>query len=235
MKKYYSYIYLDSIVIDDLYPQVFDEFAEKNVTYSNEDISNVSLNSNILNILGSSIDKNENSIFSDHIKIVTSTAKKAQLLIDHFKGDETSISKIIQKNIPFSESIFFVGKSTFFLRDILNKTTGKSLFVSDAQYRNSQTSIYLSDEYVVLTDDAVFVLETGDDEYIYRYKRNMYEDYSPSIIEIMMHLSNIKIRKDIRHLTSAIQKRRSFDFYVFGELIHTNDNFYKISPFAVWQ
>ena len=117
----------------------------------------------------------------------------------------------------------------------MNKTTGKSLFVSDAQYRNSQTSIYLSDEYVVLTDDAVFVLETGDDEYIYRYKRNMYEDYSPSIIEIMMHLSNIKIRKDIRHLTSAIQKRRSFDFYVFGELIHTNDNFYKISPFAVWQ
>ena len=114
MKKYYSYIYLDSIVIDDLYPQVFDEFAEKNVTYSNEDISNVSLNSNILNILGSSIDKNENSIFSDHIKIVTSTAKKAQLLIDHFKGDETSISKIIQKNIPFSESVFFVGKSTFF-------------------------------------------------------------------------------------------------------------------------
>ena len=121
------------------------------------------------------------------------------------------------------------------MRDIFDKNTGKSLFINDVSYRDSYTYGHLSDEYVVLTDEAVLVLETGDDEYIYRYKNHIYEDYSPDILEIMMHLSNIKIRKDVRHLTSVIKKRRSFDFYVFGELIHTNTNFYKISPFAVWQ
>ncbi len=47
MKNFYSYVYLDKIVIDDLYPQVFeDDITEKNITHSNEDIVDMNINAN---------------------------------------------------------------------------------------------------------------------------------------------------------------------------------------------
>lgn len=122
----------------------------------------------------------------------------------------------------------------FFLRDIFDKSTGRSLFVNVKPYPDSYSPAILTDENVVLNNDAVFVLETGGDEYVHKYRNGYYRDYSSGILEIMMHVSNIKIRKDVRHLTSVIQKRASFNFFVFGELIHTNSCFYKISPFAIW-
>lgn len=235
MKNYYSYVYLDSTVIDDLYPQVFgDDTIGIEVLKTREEVINADINANFLSVLGSKLDSSKNTISSENTKIVTSTARKAQLLINHFKTDEISIEKIIEQNRPLNESVYFVGQSKFFLRDILDKSTGRSLFVNVMPHRASFTSEDFTDENVVLNNDAVFVLETGDDEYVQRYRNGYYRDYSPGILEIMMHVSNIKIRKDVRHLTSVIRKRASFNFFVFGELIHTNSNFYKISPFAIW-
>lgn len=235
MKKYYSYVYLDSTVIDDLYPQVFgDDAIGIEVLKTREEVINADINANFLNVLGSKLDSSKNTISSENTKIVTSTARKAQLLINHFKTDEISIEKIIEQNRPLDESVYFVGQSRFFLRDIFDKSTGMSLFVNVEPHHASYTSANLANENVVLNNDAVFVLETGDDEYVRRYRNGYYIDYSPDILEIMMHVSNIKIRKDVRHLTSVIHKRASFNFFVFGELIHTNSNFYKISPFAIW-
>lgn len=114
MKKYYSYIYLDNVIIEDLYPQVFGDTVKTIISKSIEDKANADVNANILNIIGAEIDASEHTITSENVEIVTSIARKAQLLINYFKEDETSISKIIQKNIPFSESVYFVGKSTFF-------------------------------------------------------------------------------------------------------------------------
>ncbi len=232
MKKFYSYVYLDKNIIDDLYPQVFDDdITEKSITNSNEDITNMNINANLFNILGSEAKNSENNIFSENVKIVTSTARKAQLLINYFKTDTMYIQEIILENQPFDESIFFVGRSTFFLRDIYNKNTGESLFPDDMIMLFNRSN----PPRIELNNDSILILETGDDEYVRRYKKYGCMDFNPYTLEIMMHLSNIKIRKDVRHLTSVIRKRTSFDFYVFGELIHTNENFYKISPFAMWQ
>lgn len=229
MKEYYSFVYLDSTVIDDLYPQVFEDDAiEIEVSKSGEETTNADINASFLNILGSKVDSSERTISSKNAKIITSTARKAQLLIKFFEGEELSVEKIIKKNFPLDESIFFVGKSTFFLKDIFDKRTGKSMLVHGGPYGTSTS------ENVVLNDDAVFVLETGDDEYVRRYKNGTYIDFLPDILEIMMHVSNVKIRKDVRHMTSVIRQKSSFNFFVFGELIHTNANFYKISPFAIW-
>ena len=110
MKKFYSYVYLDKNIIDDLYPQVFDDdITEKSITNSNEDITNMNINANLFNILGSEAKNSENNIFSENVKIVTSTARKAQLLINYFKTDTMYIQEIILENQPFDESIFFVG------------------------------------------------------------------------------------------------------------------------------
>lgn len=237
MKEYYSYVYLDSAVIDDLYPQVFgDDAIGVEVLKTREEVINADINANFLNVLGSKLDSSKNTISSENTKIVTSTARKAQLLINRFKTDEISITEIIKKerNRLLDESIYFVGKSIFFLRDIFDKSTGRSLLVNVEPHCALYTSARFTGENVVLNSDAVFVLETGDDEYVHRYRNGYYEDYSSGILEIMMHVSNIKIRKDVRHLTSVIRKRASFNFFVFGELIHTNYDFYKISPFAIW-
>lgn len=222
MKNFYSYVYLDTVVIDDLYPQVFEnDIIEKNIIQSNEDTTNMKVNANLLNILGSEARDIENNTFSESSKIVTSTARKAQLLINHLKTDKVSLQDIITDNQETEESIFFVGKSTFFLKDIYNKETGKSIFL------NSHTNLELN-------ENSILILETGDDYYIEKYKRTGYPS-SPCLFEAMMHISNIKIRKDVRHLTSVIHQRNQFDFFVLGELIHTNYKFYKISPFAIWQ
>lgn len=222
MKNFYSYVYLDKNVIDDLYPQVFnDDIVEKNIIQSNEDAINMNINANLLNMFGSEAKNIENKTFSENTKIVTSTARKAQMLINHLKTDKMSLQDIIKDNQQSEESVFFVGKSTFFLKDIYNKETGKSIFL------NSHINLELN-------ENSILILETGDDYYIEKYMRTGYPS-SPCLFEAMMHVSNVKIRKDVRHLTSVIHQRNPFVFFVFGELIHTNHKFYKISPFAIWQ
>lgn len=222
MKNYYSYIYLDKIVIDDLYPQVFnDDIIEKNISQSNEDTINMNINANLLNIFESETRDIENSTFSKNSKIITSTARKAQMLINNLKTDKVSLQDIIIDNQQPKESIFFVGRSSFFLKDIYNKETGESIFF------NNHTNL-------VLNDNSILILETGDDYYIEKYKRTGFPS-PPYLFEAMMHVSNIKIRKDVRHLTSVIHQRNQYEFFVFGELIHTSYRFYKISPFAIWQ
>lgn len=117
MKKYYSYVYLDSTVIDDLYPQVFgDDAIGTEILKTREEVINADINANFLNVLGSKLDSSKNTISSENTKIVTSTARKAQLLINHFKTDEISIEKIIEQNRPLNESVFFVGQSRFFFK-----------------------------------------------------------------------------------------------------------------------
>lgn len=64
------------------------------------------------------------------------------------------------------------------------------------------------------------------------YKSNQNKNINYGLI---MHMSNTKIKKDIRHLTWEIKKAKHFKFYVFGELIKSSDRFYQISPFAIWQ
>lgn len=233
MKQFYSFVYLDSTAIDDLYPQVFhDDAIETIATQSIEDTNDAEINANILKTIVGSIDSRVSTMLSPNARMVTSTARRAQLLIDYFKTDEISIANIIRENTPFTEGLFFVGQSTFFLRNIYDKKTGKSLFA----HAESQQLPYSSNEGVVLNTDAVLVLETGDEEYVYRYSQGRYVDYSPHILEIMMHVSNVKIRKDVRHLTSAIRRRASFRFFVFGLLVPTGrSEFYKISPLAIWQ
>ena len=176
MKKFYSYVYLDKNIIDDLYPQVFDDdITEKSITNSNEDITNMNINANLFNILGSEAKNSENNIFSENVKIVTSTARKAQLLINYFKTDTMYIQEIILENQPFDESIFFVGRSTFFLRDIYNKNTGESLFPDDMIMLFNRSN----PPRIELNNDSILILETGDDEYVRRYKKYGCMDFNP--------------------------------------------------------
>ena len=233
MKQFYSFVYLDSTAIDDLFPQVFnDDAIETIVTESSEETNDVAVNSDLFTVIGGAIDSRVSTTLSQNTRMVTSTARKAQLLISKFRTDEISIERIIQRNIPLTEGIFFVGQSTFFLRDIRDSTTDKSMFTEDEPNRPPHSS----DENVVLNKDAILVLETGGEEYVRRYRNRRYMDYTPDILEIMMHVSNVKIRKDVRHLTSVIRRRASFKLFVFGLLVPTSrDEFYKISPFAIWQ
>lgn len=222
MKNFYSFVYLDKDSVDDLYSQVFeDDVVEKFITNSNEDITDIDINANLLNVFGSQAKNSENNTFLENVKIVTSTARKAQLLINRFKTDKMSLQDIIKDNKQWEESIYFIGKSTFFLKDIYNKETGKSIFLNNC-------------ENFELSENSILILETGDDYYIEKYKRTGYPS-SPYIFEAMMHVSNIKIKKDVRHLTSVIQQRNQFNFFVFGQIIHNDNKFYKISPFAIWQ
>lgn len=234
MKDYYSFVYLDSDAIDMLYPQVFGDIIERNITHLNEEGVDASASSNILNILGVNVKSIENSAASENVKLVTSTPRKAQLLIRHFKRKIISIQGIIENCQSIDESFCFVGTGTFFLSDIYNKETGISLFQNT--YEQGVRRINLDDKSVIIMESGStdfingYCLEyTESDDY---YKNNSNNELKYGII---MHMSNTKIKKDIRHLTWEIKKTKHFKFYVFGELIKSSDRFYQISPFAIWQ
>ena len=234
MKDYYSFVYLDNDAIDILYPQVFGDIVEKNIIHSSEESVDASINANLLSILGSNASSKENSLSSENVKLITSTARKAQLLIKHFqKNNSLSLQDIITNNQPFMESLCFVGKDVFFLSDIYNKKTGSSLF----------SSMFDDTRRINLDDDSVLILETGDTAFIKEHCSGYIDtdDYyainvtANADFGIMMHMSNSKIKKDIRHLTWVIKRAKHFNFFVFGELIKSSDKYYKISPFAIWQ
>ena len=234
MKDYYSFIYLDNDSIDILYPQVFGDITERSIIHSSEESIDASINANILTVLGANTNSKENNMASESIKFVTSTPRKAQLLIKHFQSNIVSIQDIIENCQPFDESLCFVGSGIFFLSDIYDNKTGNSLF---------QNTLENCLRRINLDDRSVLIMESGNTDFIIKncseymnsdnyYKSNQNKNINYGLI---MHMSNTKIKKDIRHLTWEIKKAKHFKFYVFGELIKSSDRFYQISPFAIWQ
>lgn len=141
------------------------------------------------------------------------------------------LSKILLlKNQTKEDSIFFVGKAPFFLRDICDAETGIS---------------QLSDEheYVRFTDNSLIMMESGNTAFIRDFSSTYMDsdDYYAinmsklSKYGILMNLSNSKTRKNIRHLNNRIVRGKHNNFYVFGQLLKMSSELYKINPFAVWQ
>lgn len=234
MKNCYSFVYLDKKLIDILYTQMFDNIVEKIISLTNAEQIDSELQASLFKIINSSINGQESSITSNNIKIVDSIYKKAQILINHFKDENNiNINNIIDNNCIENESIYFVGNSIFFLSDIYDKTTGASLF----------SSPYIEDRYITIDKNSVFVLETGNTDFIHKHCSSYIDAddyYGINFMKnldygILMHLSNDKTEKSIRHLTTKIKRAKHFQFYVFGELIKENNEYYKISPFAIWQ
>lgn len=236
MKPYYSFVYIDDYFIDSLYSQVFGDITEQTILTTNSEDVNVSAESKLLSLLGFGLSGNEAFSESHTNKIVISTPRKAQLLINYLTKEKeviSSLQEIIENNQPFNESLLFVGKATFFLSDIIDKKTDSSLL-----YANDESDR----EKVVIDKNSVLVLETGNTHFIHKHCSNYMntDDYYKLNINknvkygIMMHMSNSKIKKDIRHLTWAISKAKSFNFFVLGELVKSSDQFYKAIPFAVW-
>lgn len=234
MKDCYTFIYLDKKIIEMLYSQIFDNIEEEFISSVDAEQINAGIKSNLLNVLKSNIDGQESTSTSNNVKIVKSIYKKAQILINNFKHDKIiNINDIIDKNKMDNESIYFVGKSTFFLSDIYNNATGISLF----KYP------YIEDRYITINDDSVFVMETGNTDFIHTHCSSYIDTddyYGINFMKnldygILMHISNNKIEKSIRHLTTKIKRAKHFNFYVFGELIKENKHYYKIIPFAIWQ
>jgi len=242
MKDFYSFVYLDDDAIKILYPQVFGDIIEKCIIQSSEDSIDASVKASLLNILGSNIDSKSNNSIVENFKMVTSVPRQAQLLINHFRDkDILSIDGIISSHRPLSESLHFVGQATFLLDEVYNKVTGESLmdnyrYLGRYMSRKSTPDEQEGDnanKLFVLDNDSLFVLQSGYDE-LSPYSRERDENLD-SQYDIRMHLSNSKIKKDVRHLTSAINKGAEFIFFVFGELIQSHQRVFKINPFAVWQ
>jgi len=146
MKNYYSFAYLDKIMIDILYTQMFDNIVEKIISSTNTEQIDSELQASLFKFINSSIEGEESSITSNNIKIIDSIYKKAQILINHFKDENNiNINDIIDNNCMENESIYFVGKATFFLSDIYDKTTGASLF----------SSPYIEDRYITIDKNTV--------------------------------------------------------------------------------
>lgn len=219
MKAYYSFVYLDDKIIESLYSQLFGDVIEKCSIKKDENSITTSIKSNILNMLKSTISGQEQTLTSEQEITVVSSSKKAQLLIEHIKSNKVSIQKIIADNQPYEESIYFVGRARFFISDIYDKKTGTSLFSNN-----------LEDELDHINTDYVLVLESGNTDFI-----NKISDHEKnSLYGIMMHMSNSKMKKNIRHLTWQVRRAKEINFCVLGELIKCSEKYYKISPFAVW-
>lgn len=230
MKRHYSYVYLDDDQIDILYPQVFGDIIKRTIVKSDEEASDVFVKANLFNLLGSDVGNKTNNSTVENLEIITSAPRKAQLLIDHFSNVPIpSIKEIITKNSPFDESIHIVSRVKFELNQIYNKRTGDALLKETEQPTKNVNPLFIVD------DDSLLVLESGNYDLHSNYLP--YEDNkgAESDYGIVMHLSNSKMKKDVRHLTSMIRKGSSFNFFVFGELLQLNERYYRINPFAVWQ
>lgn len=236
MKPYYSFVYIDDYFIDSLYSQVFGDITEQTVLTTNSEDSNLSAESKIPSFFNFGLSGKETFSESYTNKFVISTPRKAQMLINYLTKEKTfipSLQEIIANNQPFNESLLFVGKGTFFLSDIIDKKTDSSLL-----YMNQESNY----KKTIIDENSVLILETGNTYFIHKHcadYMNTDDYYKMNISKnvkygIMMHMSNSKIKKDIRHLTWAISKAKSFNFFVFGELVKSSEQFYKAIPFAVW-
>lgn len=234
MKDYYSFVYLDNEMIEDLYPQIFDDVIGIEISNTKEETKNNTISGNLMSVVSASKEGTENISKSENIKLVTSVTKKAQLLINHFKTEIVDFQDIIRQNQPFEDGIICVGRATFELKDIYNKKTGKSILYGKKLDAEDERMIKIQGQrnnlhpfYIEPDNDSVFRLEAGDIFYHYLNPRAPYG--------IMLNISNYKMKKEIHHLTEMIRLGREFTFYIFGELIMTDAKYYKISPFAIWQ
>jgi len=230
MDKLYFFLYLDCDNIDELYSQVFGNIAEQSVAKSSEEKFDSSVNANLLSVLGSSIDSKSSNLVSVNTTYNLTSSQKAAQLVEGFRGDMISLQDIISKSQLKEEDMFFVGKATFFLRDICDVETGKS------QLGNERG-------FVQLTDNSLIMLESGNTAFIREFSSTYMDsdDYyainmsKMSRYGILMNLSNSKIKKSIRHLNNQIVRGKHNSFYVFGQLIKESPEIYMINPFAVWQ
>lgn len=232
MKRYYSFVYLDEDAVQMLFSQVYGDIVEQDIEYSNLETMDSSVNTGLLEMLSSKISSKGEFSFSKKFKYVPSPARMTQMLIDQFKTDNIFIQDIVESNQPFEESIYFVGKGTFFLSDMYNQKTGESLFVTALEEQIS---------HINPNDNSVIVLEMGKTYFVQNYCSDqdnlLIESEKPGCDKygIMMHVSNAKMKKNFRHLTWEIKKAKKFDLYVFGEIVKCGDILYKISPFAIWR
>lgn len=234
MSDYYSFIYLDNDIIEDLYPQIFGDIVEAKIVKTKGNSTESKIDGSLVNIINLSRDASGSTMVSEDVKLVSSVARKAQLLINFFKKDNICLHDIIKQNQPLMESVICVGKATFVLRDIYNRKTGRSIF---QQYQEGGNMLDENNHpfmrepwriqnppfYIEPDDNSIFRLESGD---TFGWDREN---------SIMMNISNYKMKKDIHHLTELVRVNRKFDFYVFGELVMTDGHYCSLSPFAIWQ
>lgn len=230
MDRLYFFLYLDCDNIDQLYSQVFGNMTEQSVTQSSKEKFDSSVNANLLSVLGSNIEGQSSNLVSVNTTYSLTASQKATQLIERFRNEKTSIQDIILKNQTKEDNIFFVGKATFFLRDICDAETGISQ-LGDGH------------EFVRLTDNSLIMLESGNTTFIKEFSSTYMDsdDYyainmsKMSRYGILMSLSNSKIKKNIRHLNNQIIRGKHNNFYVFGQLLKMSSELYSINPFAVWQ
>ena len=153
MKNYYSFIYLDDNSINSLYSQVFEDIAEKCITQKDETDTTATIKANIWNVLKSTIYGQERISALESVKIVISTERKAQLLIERLRGEQINIQQIIREHQPFDESVYFVGRGYFYISDIYDEDTSETLFGNkvDAEIYNINSN-----------NKFVIVLESGN-------------------------------------------------------------------------
>lgn len=230
MNNLYFFLYLDGDSIDQLYSQIFENIATQNVVKSSEEKAGASVSAKLFGVLGSDINGQSNNLLSINTSYSLTISQKASQLVERFRDEEMSIQNIILRNKLKEESLFFVGKTTFFLRDICDKETGKSA---------------LDDGHglVQLTDNSLIMLESGNTSFIKEFSTTYMDtdDYyainrsKMSKYGVLMSLSNSKIKKSIRHLNDKIIRGKHIDLYVFGQLIKQSAELYTINPFAVWK
>ena len=241
MKDAIVFVYRDDNCIEALYTQKYDEIVELIITSSDNYALDSSVNAGIFNIVKAEIGGKMNTVSSEQVKIKTSIDRKTKHLIDAYKNDKKLlIDDIINDNLPFSESIYFVGRANFFLTRIYNNKTGK-LFTFDPD-----TNIASE----VIDNDTVFEFQSGNmprvKKYNDDYKKS--DDYikicAPTSTKnaIRMSMSNSKVKKHVRHINQAMTPGKLFNFYVFGELnahsrLREDDDtrFFIVNPFAIWQ
>lgn len=96
--------------------------------------------------------------------------------------------------------------------------------------------------HIILDDDSVLVLETGNTGFIREYcsyYTNADDYFAINISKeqrygVIMQMSNSKIRRALRHLTNEIRKAKHFNLSVFGKLREYGGGIYGVSPLAIW-
>ena len=241
MKDAIVFIYRDDYCIESLYNQLNDDIIET-IRSSSRNLEKETKGNAGWKIFGVGIGRKKHETESEQKKIVPSIDKKIKLLINHYKTETILIDDIINKNLPFTESKYFVGKASFFLTKIYNGKTGKNILPNEKSEISN----------ICLDEDSVIELDSGNIPLVKQYSKNYFDssDYFDTEFfketdnALRLNMSNNKIKKSIRHITHDIRQGKHFNFYIFGELNPTGRTnmqekdtirYFIIKPFAVWQ
>lgn len=237
MGEYYSFLYLDRKSIKNLYPQVFGDIIEKNITRSRECGVESSMKANALGILNADLKGDKSVASSENIKTVKRTAVKAQELINLIRNEEDTrdikdikyIQDIIESKKAES-SFLFIGKAAFLLSDIYEN--GENICWIDKSFIEGVS-------YITINDKSVFVLESGRTDFVDK-NSSAYHDTDTYLLNrncrygIIMHVSRVCMEKDIYALFTNFKRGELTRLYVFGQLIKCSKTLYKIDPYAIW-